>query len=224
MIVPVLRILLGVTPASASGDSLVFVLANTTAASITFLRRGAVDVSRGWMIAAGGLPGSILGAYAVRFVSPIRFDTIYGAFLLALAITVILRRGHPPKPRESSPGVKILLELTAGLAVGFFSSFFGIGGGIVLVPILLIYFGLPVHVVAATSAFAVMLTSPVGIVAHAVYGDLSLGIVVPLILGGLVGGAAGAYLAPRVTSRRLSTLLASGLIAAALALVLRHIR
>ena len=218
-----LRILLGVSPAGASGDSLLFVLANTTAASVTFLRRGAVDVGRGWMIAAGGIPASVLGAYAVRFVTPRSFDTIYGAFLIGLAITVILRRDHPPKLREISPRAKIYLELAAGIAVGFFSSFFGIGGGIVLVPILLIYFGLPVHAVAATSAFAVMLTSPAGIVAHAYYGDLSLAVAIPLVSGGLVGGAIGAHLAPHVSSRGLSTLLASGLIVAALALIVRHL-
>jgi len=211
-----------ITPAGASGDSLVFVLANTTAASFTFLRQGAVDVPRGLIIAAGGLPGSILGAYVVRFLSPRSFDTIYGTFLIALAIAVIVRRDRPPKPREISAGAKILLELGAGAAVGFFSSLFGIGGGIVLVPILLIYFRLPVHAVAATSAFVVMLTSPAGILAHAFYGDLSLRIVVPLAIGGLAGGGIGAYLAPRVSSRRLSTLLACGLILAALALVIRH--
>ncbi|MBV8151020.1 MAG: sulfite exporter TauE/SafE family protein [Candidatus Eremiobacteraeota bacterium] len=223
LIIPILRLLFNVAPAVAAGNSLLFVLANTIGASITYLRRGVVDVRRGVTIAIAGIPTSVLGAYVVRQVKPATFDTIYGAFLVALAIMVIVRGNREPKPRLTSPRVQILLEIAAGIFLGFFSSFFGIGGGIVMVPTLLMFFGMPVHVVSATSSFVVMLTSPVGVITHALYGHIVLTIGLPLVAGGLVGGSLGAYLAKHVSRERLTSLLAGGLILAAIALAVRHL-
>jgi uncharacterized protein len=222
LVVPVLRLFFEIVPAVAAGNALLFVLANTTAASFAFMRRRAVDVERGLIIAAAGIPTSVVGAYVVHLFQPREFDALYGAFLVALAIMVITRRDTKPEPRELSPRAKLAVEIGSGILLGFFSSFFGIGGGIVVVPVLLIYLNLPVHTVAATSAFVVMLTSPAGVIAHGFYGDLELFVAVPLILGGLVGGSIGARLAGRFSAKGLSMLLATMLILAALGLVVKH--
>ncbi|MGH7328801.1 MAG: TSUP family transporter, partial [Polyangiaceae bacterium] len=102
LIVPVLRLFFEVPPALAAGGALLFVFANTLAASITYLRRRIVDLPRGITISAAGIPSSILGAYVVRLLTARNFDAIYGAFLVAVGIMVLLRHGAQPKPRELS--------------------------------------------------------------------------------------------------------------------------
>jgi uncharacterized membrane protein YfcA len=82
---------------------------------------------------------------------------------------------------------------------------------------------MPPHIVTATSAFVIALTSPVGVVAHAIAGDIDWFAAAPLIAGGLVGGALAPIVSKRVSSPRLVTLLAIALIGAALGLVLRHV-
>jgi uncharacterized membrane protein YfcA len=223
LIVPVLRLFFSVDPASASADSLLFVFANTLAASMTFLQRRAVDLKRGITIAAAGIPGSILGAYVVRLLSGRSFDLIYGIFLISIGIMIVIRRNAKPQPRQLAPGTMLAAEIAIGLLVGFASSLFGIGGGIVLVPVMLMLFREDTHVTAATSAFVVMLTSPIGVVAHGLYGDLEAWDAVPLVLSGFIGGALGARVARHLHSSQLSSIMAGMLFVAAGALAVKHV-
>lgn len=223
LIVPVLRLFFEIPPAVAAGGALLFVFANTLAASITYVRNRVVDLPRGLTISAAGIPASIAGAYVVRFLTARNFDTVYGIFLVLVAIMVLTRRNAPPKPRELSQAAKIAIEIVVGLFVGFVSSLFGIGGGIVLVPVMLVFFRQPIHTVAATSAFVIMLTSPTGVIAHGLYGDLDPWVGAPLFVGGLVGGGMGARLARRMHPQHLTLLIAGLLFVAALALVIKHL-
>lgn len=223
LVVPVLRLFFSVEPAMAAADSLFFVFANTLAASLTFMRRRAVDFARGLTIAGAGIPASILGAYVVRLMSGRSFDLIYGVFLIATGITIVIRRNRPPEPPNLTSRQRLVAEIFIGLVVGFASSLFGIGGGIVLVPVMLLLFREDVHATAATSAFVVMLTSPAGIIAHGLYGDIEAWAAIPLVAGGFAGGAVGAQVARHLRAAHLSTVMAGMLFAAALALAVKHV-
>jgi len=117
----------------------------------------------------------------------------------------------------------VVVAVPAGAVLGLLSSMFGIGGGVVMIPVFLIAARMPPHVVAATTSVIVALTAPVGVVAHAFAGDIDWTTAVPLVVGGLAGGAAAPIVAARVSSPRLITLLAYGLVAAAAGLALRHV-
>ena len=92
-----------------------------------------------------------------------------------------------------------------------------------MVPLLLLAARMPPHIVAATSALVITMTAPVGIIGHAYFGDIDWAIMVPLVIGGLVGGSMAPPVARRISSPALVTLLAIALIAAAAGLVLRHV-
>lgn len=224
MVIPVLRIAYGVLPGPAAGTSLVMVLANTAAASIGYLRHRVVDLKLAVPLTISAVPGSIAGAIAVKRFSPTGFDLAYGACLVLMAVMVLRRRGMESRPaHERTFAHDWRVGLAAGFGVGFFSSLFGIGGGVVLIPLLLLAARMPPHVVTATSAFVITTTAPVGIIAHAYGGDVDWVFTTPLVLGGLVGGSFGPVIARRVSSPTLISLLAGALILAALGLVLRHV-
>jgi len=224
VIIPILRVAFGVPPAQVAGTSLLMVLANTGASTFGYLRHRTVDLQLALPFTVGAVPGSILGVVAVKRFTPSGFDITYGAVLIVLAVVVILRRSVAPRAvGERSFAHDPRIGVIAGLGIGFFSSLFGIGGGIVLIPLLLIAARMPPHIVTATSAFIITTTAPVGVLAHAVGGDVDWPFSVPLILGGLVGGSVGPLIQKRVSSPTLITLLAAALIAAALGLALRHI-
>ena len=113
--------------------------------------------------------------------------------------------------------------LGVGFAVGFISSLFGVGGGVILVPSLLYFSDLPAHAVSATSHFGIILTSPLGFLTHVVQHDIRWNDAVPLAIGGVLGGPAGARLSLRIKSQLLLVLVAVALMLAAAALVFRHI-
>jgi len=62
VLVPILRLVFGLAPAEAAGTSLALVVANSASGAFTYFLQKRVHVKIGLLLAAGGLPGSILGA------------------------------------------------------------------------------------------------------------------------------------------------------------------
>jgi hypothetical protein len=224
VMVPILRVAFGIVPTIASATSLFLVFANTAAASVGFMRDKRVDVPLALLLAIGAIPGSIIGVAVVHHVTVVQFDTIYGVLLVILAIATLRRRGITSR----APGEKTFLHepwaaIPAGLVMGVASSLFGVGGGIIVVPLMLIAARMPPHVAAATSAFVILLSAPVGIVTHIIAGDAQWALIAPLVLGGLVGGSLGPSIARRISSPQLINLLVAAFILAAIGLVVKHL-
>lgn len=228
LLVPVLRLFFGLAPAEAAGTSLALVVANSASGAFTYLLQKRVHIKVGLIIAAGGLPGSILGAILVTKLSAGVFDSILAVFLLVVAADVIFRR-KAISDRPDVPDITVLkgmsyrVALGMGFGVGLVSSLFGIGGGVIVVPGLLYFSELPAHAISATSHFAIVLTSPVGLIAHALQHDIRLLDVIPLVIGGLCGGPIGARLSLRLRSQQLLKLVAGALAIAAISLVGKHL-
>jgi uncharacterized membrane protein YfcA len=68
-----------------------------------------------------------------------------------------------------------------------------------------------------------MTTAPVGVIAHALTGDIDWQLTLPLVIGGLIGGALAPPIARRVSSPRLLTILATALFIAAAGMIARHV-
>jgi hypothetical protein len=228
LMVPALRLLYGLNPAMAAGTSLLLVVANSASGSIAYLRKGQVDIRLGLMIAAGALPGSIVGALLVAHVSDVLFDTLYAIFLIALAFDITVNREKRLRSRKIEPdpnrrhAMRTGYSVLTGFFVGLVSSMFGIGGGVVVVPVLLYFSTLPAHAISATSHFAIVLTSPVGLATHGLQHDVLLSYAIPLVAGGIAGGQIGARLSLRLDHEKLLKFVAFALTLAAVALAVRH--
>jgi hypothetical protein len=240
VVIPVLRLAFNVAPAETAAASLVIVLANGASASLAYLRQGRADVKLALLVAVTGIPACIAGAIAVRYASVPGFDILYGLMLIAFFVDVMRRRKGGPPPRIAFPGLRerVLVDaegkefryawspavaLWSGLAIGFIASFFGIGGGIVFLIVFIALFGMPPHVVTATSMLVMLLISPVGVATDWLQGSLDLNLAIPLGLGGLVGGQIGPRIARRLSSPQLLTVLAFAVLATALSLIGRHL-
>jgi uncharacterized protein len=219
--VPILRAVFSIAPVSVSGAALVMVLANALSASFAYVRQRRVDIRAACLIATTGIPTSVLGAILVRYIPALGFDLSYGALLVYLSVD-LLRKKSDPTEHVSLYRENIPLLLGAGLVMGFSSSFFGIGGGLIVIPTLLIL-RMRTHAVTATSTFAILLTSPIGVIAHNLEHDIDWSLALPLACGGIVGGQIGPRIAQRLSSPRLLTVMAITLIAAAAGLILRHV-
>jgi len=229
ILVPIMRLFMGFPPAYAAGTSLVLIVANSASGAFAYLLQRRVHLKIGLLVAAGGLPGSVLGAIASLHISPLLFDSILAALLVAVAIDMAWnaeRRmaGRVEHHRVASiKGMSYRGALALGFIVGIFSSLFGLGGGIVVVPALLYFSELPVHAISATSQFAILLTSPVGLAVHALQRDVAVQDVLPLVAGGLLGGPIGARISLRLRSPQLLIAVAIALVTAAISLIWRRL-
>lgn len=225
--VPFLRLFFGFAPGLAAATSLVLVFANTASASVTFVRHKLVAFDLVVPIALAAVPGSIAGALVASRVSGRIFDLLYAAMLTLIALDIV-RRAKRPAAAELAireiPGSRRSLAgwLGAGVVIGLVSSLFGIGGGVVAVPLLMYFTKRPLQMITATSTAIIALTAPVGIVVYALAHDIQWTPALTMGAGGLAGGLLGARLASRVSSTALSLLLAAAMLAAAAAMALRH--
>lgn len=91
-----------------------------------------------------------------------------------------------------------------GLVAGVFSTLFGVGGGIVVVPLLVALAAFPTHAAAATSLGAILVTATAGVVLYAVRGEVRPAYAAVVGLPAVVGALAGTQLQQRLSGRTLT--------------------
>jgi uncharacterized membrane protein YfcA len=106
-----------------------------------------------------------------------------------------------------------------GVVAGFFSALFGVGGGIVIVPLLIVVAGFSERPAMATSLAAIGITAAAGVVFYAFQGRVEVGHAALVGLPAAVGAVAGASLQQRIPRRALSLLFAAFLTAVAIRLL-----
>jgi hypothetical protein len=106
----------------------------------------------------------------------------------------------------------VLRLVAIGIVAGVFSALFGVGGGIVLVPLLMLLAGFAPHRATATSIGAILLTATAGALLYALRGDVHVGyallVGVPAMAGALVGTRVQAQLSGQALTLAFAGLLA----------------
>jgi uncharacterized membrane protein YfcA len=120
-------------------------------------------------------------------------------------------------PAERSFDPRILI---VGIAGGFVGGFFGVGGGIVLVPLILWVLKTERHVAHATSLAAIIVIAIAGMAGFAVEGQVNWVVGAGLATGGVLGAAYGANLMDRLSPRTLRNVFAVVLIVSGLRMVI----
>jgi len=111
--------------------------------------------------------------------------------------------------------------ISIGLVAGFFSALFGVGGGVVIVPLLLIVERWELRPATATSLAAIGITATAGVVAYAFHGDVEPAYALLLGVPAALGAAGGSALQQRLPVRTLSLLFAALLVAIAIRMLLQ---
>lgn len=116
-----------------------------------------------------------------------------------------------------------LLKLAAvGTAAGIFSGIFGVGGGTVIVPLLIFWFGYGERLATGTSLGAIVVIGLVGAIAQGgIYGNVHVGTGLLLSIPAVIGVVAGTAIQQRIRQRTVSLLFAALLVAVAIELIVR---
>ena len=118
-----------------------------------------------------------------------------------------------------SSTVRPVVALPAiGLAAGFFSALFGVGGGVIVVPLLILLLGYSTHWATGTSLAAIGLTALFGMTAYGVLGEVSWPDAALVGFPAVLGVLLGTWAQQRVPIRVLNLLLSAVLVAVAVRL------
>jgi uncharacterized membrane protein YfcA len=204
---PALQILLGTRGIVALATPLPVIIPTAITGAITYLKAGELDKrAAGWMI-VGGLPASAAGA-ALTEVIETPLLLIATAALLAWQAIGLLRGGRQTdstRRREPSAGA----FLAIGILAGFVSGLLGIGGGIVMVPLMAGWLGLPLRRALGTSLAAIIGLVIPGTIVHAMLGNIDWGIFLAITAGAVPGARIGARIALGTAERTLRLLVGS---------------
>jgi uncharacterized membrane protein YfcA len=108
-----------------------------------------------------------------------------------------------------------------GLVAGFFSAVFGVGGGVVIVPLLLLVAHWDLRPAAATSLAAIGITATAGVITYALHGEVEPKYALLVGVPAAFGAAGGSVLQQRLPVRTLSFLFAALLTAIAIRMLLQ---
>jgi len=218
IVVPVLTFF-GFPPTLAASSSLFAAFSNAVASTFSYSRQKRIDYSLGLKFGLLCIPGTVLGAYISSDVTPGVFKMLFGIVLVFSAIYIFLRKKIETKEKNMTKQM-IVFAIAASFFAGVLSSFFGIGGGIIFVPLMVVGIGMTMKKAAPTSQFILLFASLSGIITHSVLGHpdfLQAGL---LSLGAFAGGIVGARLSLDVKERYLQILVSSIIIIAAIKLFL----
>jgi uncharacterized membrane protein YfcA len=172
--------------------------------------------------------GSLLGGLTAHLFSEASLQRLFGVVAIATALAVLSRINRrnvilDPSADAGQLGGRFLDEETGGtvtyrvtrlpaallasFAAGNVSSLLGIGGGVLKVPALNTWCGVPVRAAAATSAFMIGVTATGGAIIYYGRGDLPALLAAPAVLGVQLGSWAGLNLGGRLSAKWLKVLL-----------------
>jgi uncharacterized protein len=193
--VPLLVYFVGVAnPHVAIGTSAVAVATSAMLNVLGHAGEGRVKWPCALTFSAAGIIGAAAGASVAKTVDGGRLLALFGVLMLAVGVASLLR-----KESEGDPAVRLTPQsyrlgatiVAAGLMVGVLSGFFGIGGGFLIVPALMMATGMPMGYAVGTSLVAVSAFGLTTAMTYAASGLVDWPLAAIFILGGLAGGFGG---------------------------------
>jgi uncharacterized membrane protein YfcA len=195
VLVPGLVLWLGLDQHHAHATSLAAILVTATGALIPFMLDRSVAYGPGLALATGAIIGSYAGAGMMARISATRLRQAFAVFVLLAAARLLLANAFDTTAHLEAGLGRLAAFAGVGLAAGLLSAVMGVGGGVILVPAMVLLFEFGQHAAEGTSLLVIVPTAIVGALRHGRTGftDWRLGGVVGA--GGLVGGIAGGAVA-----------------------------
>jgi len=230
LLVPIFLLLHKLPHEMAVGTSLAIVTANAMSGTIGYMREKKIDYRAGFVFAAFGIPGAVVGSFTTNLISGPTFQKVFGSLLAIVAVYLLLRgakRDKEPFRGKSGWGWVHRSAYSyfepAGAAfsvlVGAASSWLGIGGGIMHVPFMTEVLRFPVHVTIATSQMVLFFTAIVGASLHFSQGHVQWSIALPTALGAVIGAQVGVRISRKMQGKIIVRALSLALFAVALRLL-----
>jgi len=216
VIVPVLTFF-GFPPALAASNSIFAVFSNAVASSISYAKQRRIEYSIGLKLGILSIPGTIIGAFISSEITPQFFKILFALILISASIYIFSKRKIEPKNYNLSKQIMIL-AIGASFFAGIISGLFGVGGGIIFVPLMVIAMGLSMKNAAPTSQFILLFASASALITHTLLGHPDFYQALLLSAGAFVGGLVGARLSLEIKENALKILISVVMIAVAVKL------
>jgi uncharacterized protein len=224
--VPLMVYVVGVAePHVAIGTSAIAVAANAAINLSNHARGGTVIWSCALIFAAAGMAGAFGGSILGKMVDGQKLLALFALVMIVIALLMLKTRSRIGLPDVKASMSNMPAIAGLGLATGTMSGFFGIGGGFLIVPALMLATGMPIMNAVSSSLVAVTAFGLTTAASYAWSGLVSWALAGLFVAGGIAGGLAGTHSARHLAERRgaLNIVFAVVIIAVALYMLARNI-
>jgi uncharacterized membrane protein YfcA len=224
--VPLMVYVVGVPDAHvAIGTSAIAVAANAAANLSNHSRGGTVRWSCALTFAAAGIIGAFVGSIFGKMLDGQRLLALFALLMLVIAALMLKTRARTGLPDVQMDWSNLPAIVGLGLATGTLSGFFGIGGGFLIVPALMLATGMSIMNAVSSSLVAVTAFGLTTAASYAWSGLISWGLAGLFVAGGIAGGLLGTRSARLLAAQRgaLNIVFAAVIIAVALYMLARNL-
>ena len=205
IIVPGLVVFLQFTQRLSHGTSLLAIVPIAAAALVGFIFHDSIDVVYGLFLGLGSIFGALLGTKLLGSISNIWLARIFSAALFVAAARLFIEIPVESQELSLSP-VTAMVLVVIGVFIGVMAGLLGIGGGLVLIPILMIFFGTAAPVAKGTSLLVTLIAGTTGTWRNYRNANIDIPVALKIGLAGVPTALIGSQLA-MVMSDRVSNVL-----------------
>ena len=232
-LVPFLNLGLSFPITTAAAISLTTVIATSSTVSAGRAGKQLINMRLGMLLEVATAGGSLLGGVTAQMLSQATVQKMFGFMSAAVAIIMLsrLQRRNVMLDPSADPGIlggrfhedesggvvtyrvkRLPVAIIASFFAGNVSSLLGIGGGVIKVPVLNAWCGVPLRAAAATSAFMIGVTASAGAVIYYGHGQLMPVLAAAAVLGVQLGSWGGMRFGQRASAKWLKLMMAAVLL------------
>ena len=200
VLVPLL-VALGYTPIQAVATSALAITITATSGTIQNWRMGYIKLERILYLGVPALIAAQVGVYLAEGFSPAFLLFAFGLllivniFLFEFRKRVIARHKHQAQTSKDNP---VIARITTGGTAGVLAGLFGVGGGVIMVPLQILWLGEPIKAAIQTSLGVIVLTAISACIGHAMQGNVLFIEGLLLGTGGLIGAQVSTRFLPKL--------------------------
>jgi len=198
ILIPILMFL-GIDIKTAIGISIVQMVFSSLYGSYLNYKKGSLVVGEGIWVGVGGFIGGFAGAYVSNSIPASVLEYLFLGLLIFALVRVFFSN---PNHEDVVKSLNVMVLFMVGLIIGIFAISLGVGGSILLIPILAGFLHYPIKKAVSAGLFFVAFSSVAGLISHLTMGtiDLEKGLVVAV--ASLLGVFIGIWLKDRVSSSK----------------------
>ena len=222
---PAIDALLPVSSIQAIATPLPVIFPTSITGAATYARAGQVDRRAALWMGTTGLLSAALGAFATEWIKPTILLLATAALLGWQSVGIIRgpRRNADGDDAQPVRAVAVGVFAAIGIAAGVISGLLGVGGGLVIVPLLSGWCRMPLKRALGTSLLTIPALVIPGTIVHAYLGNIAWWAVLFLTIGAVPGARIGATLALGTSERTLRLVVGSGMLAIAVLYAARQL-
>lgn len=222
-------------PQAIVGISLVTMVFTGMSSTLAYIKLRRVDIHTGLIFLIGSLPGSVFGAWLNTILNADDFSLYFGILMIIIFLMMMIDREKLMKNKTIEItqrtrtfeidgetyqyNVNYTPAFIMSFIVGALSGLFGIGGGTISVPAMILFFGIPVQIAIATSMLMIFVISVISSTTHIIMGHIIWKYVIFFIIGSYIGGTVGARASKLFKGKTLEWMLKIVILIAAIRLI-----